>query len=663
MASKMTTTPQRTVHFDFHTMPKVDDVGSDFNGKKFARMLKDAHVGSVTVFAKCNIGFAYYPTEAGIRHPGLRRDLLGEMVEACKKEGIMVLAYFNAGLDHECAIRHRDWCVLPADGTIYKENRLNSFFRKMCLNTAYGDYLVEMTKEVLTRYHVDGLFFDCLNELEPCHGVECLKTMEEIGGDILDPATAKKALHLSNSRFAARIREILPKDKFLYFNCIPFKDQLEYCGHLEIECLPQGAWGYDNFPANVRYARNLGKHVVGLTGRFQGGWGDFGGIRTEASLKFDCLNAISNGVACGIGDHLHPRGVLDEDVYKIVGGIYAEVEKLEPWLTDSHAVAEMGVVIPQSAVGYPLSNWEPVNDPVAGAVRMLAELKHQVDVIDWDMDFSKYKALIFPDDALIPECRKDKVLQYAGNGGRIISSGHSGLSEDKADFALPDVWGVSFKGEEQCDAGFLKMRKAVAGVPSSPVSIYASGISMAADGGTEVLAHFVEPYFNKHWDGYHGYCYTPPKNLTGKPVLTKSGQVFQFSFPIFRSYFDQAYVAYKMIVKACLDEILPAPLLKVEGMPSFARATVTRKGNRDMLHLLSYVPEMRGHKQIIEEPVPLKDVKTFFRLDGRHLSRIYSAPDMEGVDYEVEDGYAILRIPEVNGYKLLVLEYAGRGVS
>lgn len=112
MNTKIKHYPQRAIHLDFHTMPKVDDVGADFNGKEFARTLKNAHADSVTVFAKCNLGFAYYPTKIGIPHPGLQCDLLGEMVKACHEEGIMVVAYFNAGLDHENALLHRDWCVL-----------------------------------------------------------------------------------------------------------------------------------------------------------------------------------------------------------------------------------------------------------------------------------------------------------------------------------------------------------------------------------------------------------------------------------------------------------------------------------------------------------------------------------------------------------------------
>ncbi len=657
MNNKIKRYPQRAIHLDFHTMPKVDDVGADFNGKEFAGTLKNAHVDSVTVFAKCNLGFAYYPTKVGIPHPGLQCDLLGGMVEACHKEGIMVLAYFNAGLDHENAIRHRDWCVLPADGTIYKEDKLDNFFRKMCLNTGYGDYLIEMAKEVLNLYPVDGLFFDCFNISSPCHGIECLKTAETQGKSVTDKQAAKEVLNWSNINFAARVKNVVPEEKLLYFNGIPFKDQLPYCGHFEIECLPQSLWGYDNFPANVRYTRNLGKHAIGQTGRFQGDWGDFGGIRALEALKFDCCHAISNAVVCGIGDHMHPRGKLDNAVYGIIGNIYAEIAQLEPWTSNVKAIAEIGVLIPQKVIGYPVTNLEGINNPVAGAVRMLTELKYQVDVVDWDMDFLKYKVLIMPDNVFISERHKDKLKQYIESGNSIISSGNSGLREDKVGFALPDSWGIEYDGEEKPNVEFFETVEEIGkDIPHTPVSIYDPGISVTANKYTDVLAYLWDPYFNKHWDGYHGYYYIPPKQKTNRPALTRNSNLFHFSFPVFEGYYEHAYLVYRNLVRNCIEKLLPDPLIKTEGIPSFARVTLTEKDNLKMIHILSYVPELRGKKQIIEEPILLKNVSLFFRQGELKVKNIYMAPSKKKLEFKLENGYIKIDVPEINGYQVIVIE-------
>ena len=42
----------RAVHFDFHTMPGIDDFCENFNAEEFAQQMKDANVDYVNVFAR-----------------------------------------------------------------------------------------------------------------------------------------------------------------------------------------------------------------------------------------------------------------------------------------------------------------------------------------------------------------------------------------------------------------------------------------------------------------------------------------------------------------------------------------------------------------------------------------------------------------------------------
>ena len=51
----MKTTMKRAVHIDFHTMPKIDDFGANYEPVDLAEMLADAHVTYVNIFARCNI--------------------------------------------------------------------------------------------------------------------------------------------------------------------------------------------------------------------------------------------------------------------------------------------------------------------------------------------------------------------------------------------------------------------------------------------------------------------------------------------------------------------------------------------------------------------------------------------------------------------------------
>lgn len=52
---------KRAIHFDFHTMPKIPDLGVDFNAQEFASQLADAKVEYII------------RTASGIWVSGLRR--------------------------------------------------------------------------------------------------------------------------------------------------------------------------------------------------------------------------------------------------------------------------------------------------------------------------------------------------------------------------------------------------------------------------------------------------------------------------------------------------------------------------------------------------------------------------------------------------------------
>ena len=125
---------KRAMHFDFHTMPGIENILADFDAEKFAKTLKDCHVEFINFPARCNIGFSYYKTKIGTMYPGLDRDILGEVISACHKQGIGVCAYINGGLNHELAAHRYDLCRVEKSGDVTGDVKDN-FYRTLCLNS------------------------------------------------------------------------------------------------------------------------------------------------------------------------------------------------------------------------------------------------------------------------------------------------------------------------------------------------------------------------------------------------------------------------------------------------------------------------------------------------------------------------------------------------
>ncbi len=651
--------PKWCIFYDVHTMPACPDVGERFDADAFTDRLKGCGVDYVVFHARCNLGVAYYDTKVGIRHPSLKFDMFGQLAEACQQKGIALTAYLNVGLSHEELLRNRAWGVLTPDGYTYLPNRLDHFMRMMCYNSGYGDHVVEMCREVVSGYPVAGLFLDCMHQ-HPCVGHECIVEMKERGLDWSDAQAQREFANFSRVRMAQRIADAaqaIRPDLLLYFNGVSYECQQDIGTYLEYECLPTGGWGYEVLPLYGRFLRTLGKPVLNMTGRFHRSWGDFGGLRPDASLEYDCINGLAMGMRTTIGDHFHPRGDLNHAVFDSIERVYGRLQKLEPWLEGAQAQADIAVVAPPPGFcfewGEALGNSQ---NALKGVSRILCELKQQFDVVSYERSWDGYRLLVLPDWVTLTDEAVAKVKAHLAAGGTILSSSWSGTDPDRTDFRLPE-WGLKLNGEDPCDPAYILMGEAVAaGMPDMPIVLYDRGTAIEARPGTEVLAEIAASYYNRHWDGEHGYLYFPPDQGTGRPAVTQCGAVAHVSHPVFTTYHNHAPVPMRQLVANLLDRLLPQPMLRVAGLPSFGRATVTAQPGRRMVYLLAYVPERRGAAvDMIEEPIEVRGAVVKLRAD-QAPSKVYLAPAGQALTCTWADGYAEVSVPEFAGWTVVVFE-------
>src|SRR5947209_5313640 len=108
--------PFRQVHLDFHTGEGIPDVGAEFDPSEFVTVLKRARVNSINIFAKRMHGYAYYDTKIAVRHPSLKRDLLGEMLQVLRPAGIAANYYYGLTWDALTAKNHPEWRILDRAG-------------------------------------------------------------------------------------------------------------------------------------------------------------------------------------------------------------------------------------------------------------------------------------------------------------------------------------------------------------------------------------------------------------------------------------------------------------------------------------------------------------------------------------------------------------------
>ena len=643
--------PKYALFFDNHTMAACPDVGTDFKAEEFAGRIHDCGVDFVGFAAKCNQGFCYYDTKIGIRHPSLKRDLFGEMVAACKTRDIAVTAYLNCGLSNEDAIRHLEWNTVSPKGEIlqpgiYDLGWVSPYIRTMCVNTPYRDYIISLILEVAHKYPVVGFLLDSFNGF-PCVCPVCIGMMKERGINWRDGEEIKKFARASALRLAGDITaalRLVSQDYLLFF--LGHRDIGSY---LECECLPTyPCWGYDYLPIMSHHFRTLtgdDRPILNMTGRFYA-WGDFGSLRPQAGIEYDIYYGIANGMRPNIGGHIHPRGSTQHAIFDRIQAVYSKMQLNEEWYTGAHNLADIAVLSP-GVVGK--------TPPLIGVTRMLSELKMQFDIICATADFSKYRLLLLPDEVLLTPETAAKITTFLDAGGAVVATGCSGLDTQKQNFALGKEWGVRYVGECQFDPAFFQpMPQLANGLPDIPLALYRRGIEVAAAKGTEVAAVLVKPYYNREWDGIYSNFYLPPDRVTDLPLATFKGNLAHVSHPIFSAYHDLASVDLRTLFANILSRLLPEPLLKVSGLPSFAKATVTAQRERRMIHLINYVPELRGKSEIVEEPLCAVNVKIALRHDGRIPSHAYLAPGRQKLPLTINGPYAETTIPDLCGYQLVV---------
>ena len=162
----------RQVHLDFHTSEYCKDVGADFDEDQFIKALEIGRVNSITVFATCHHGWAYYPTKTDMAHPNLKTDLLGRMLKAGKKAKINMPVYITVRWNDKASREHPEWVIRNVDGSMMGPDQSHPQNTKttgptwymLCLNSPYlEEIVVPITKEISQLYNPSGFFFDITN--------------------------------------------------------------------------------------------------------------------------------------------------------------------------------------------------------------------------------------------------------------------------------------------------------------------------------------------------------------------------------------------------------------------------------------------------------------------------------------------------------------------
>ncbi len=647
----------RQVHLDFHTSEHIANIGGKFDPEAFADTLANAGVNSITCFARCHHGWMYFDTRRHPerRHPHLTRNLLKDQIEACHARGIRAPIYTTVQWDHFTANEHPEWLAVSPEGKAIGRTPAPfdaGFYRFLCVNAPYVDFLKAHVEEIFAMLPVDGLFLDIVQPLDDA-SQWTREGMLAAGLEPSDPEARRaygiQAIAAFQHDMSAFVRRINPECGIFYNagHIGPRHRAIrDTFSHFEIESLPSAHWGYTHFPLAVRYTRTLGKDLLGMTGKFHTSWGDFHSFKNRAALEFECFQMLAMGAKCSVGDQLHPNGELSQTTYDLIGSIYRQVAEKESWCAGATAITEIGVLTPEA--------FTHERQPAAavGAMRMLQEGGHQFDLLDTQSDFTPYRLLILPDIIPVDGALSAKISAYLAQGGALIASYESGIALEAP--------GVMVKGRAPYSPDFIMPRGEIgAGLPETEHVMYMEGLEVEAGAQTDVLAQAIVPYFNRTYAHFCSHLHTPSSGEAAYPAITRKGTAIYFAHPIFTQYQHNAPRWCKQLVLNAVNMLMPDALVRHDG-PSTLIVTLNEQKaqHRRILHALHYIPVRSSQTiDIIEDVIPLYNIAFRVR-ENRPVTAVVCVPQQVELTFTQQPERLEFTLPRLEGHQMVAIQVA-----
>lgn len=517
-----------------------------FDPQEYVRLVKMAGVEAAMVYACCHNGNCYYPTAVGHMHRNLQgRDIFGETVRLLRQEGITPVAYYTTIYHNQSAKTHPAWRMQDASGRQHDKRYWWS-----CPNSpGYVAFTKAQLSEVIA-YDVEGIFIDMTFWPVVCCCPNCrAKFRAQSGKEIPEKVDWNDPDWVDFQRF---------REQSMVQFCQEMAGSIK--AHKDITVTFQNSpiifgWALGQTPGIAdacdytsgdfyggKYQHVLGAKILSASSKRQPfeymtsrsvNLNDHTSLKSEAELCCEAATTIASGGAYFFIDAINPDGSLSEAVYQRLGSVSGSLEPFAAKLKEHHPQlsAETGLYFSMASLIDPTLNGNPkrelgfsfdyVSTPayqeMLGASIVLTRTHRPFKVIrDAEGDLGSLHTLIINNALVMSETEVERVRAFVRDGGTLVASGLTSLQRpdgsSSGDFALADVFGVSYSGAMSRRVNYLKF-------PDQAFVLCNQPAPLVCLNGGQALAELAEPRFDPDAAEYASIHSNPPGRLSGSPGL------------------------------------------------------------------------------------------------------------------------------------------------
>lgn len=644
---------------------------------------------------------AYYPTKIPLHHRSQwlkDTDPFGELVAGCRKMKMVVLARTDPHAVHQDVYdAHPDWIAVDAEGKKRRHWAAPELWVTCALGPYNFEFMTEVTKEIMARYQVDGVFSNrwagsgmcycehCQRNFKAAYGMELPRT-----NDPQDPRRRNYILWQQQRLFElwrlwdGEIRKLNPNARYIAnagggaLSSLDMKTIGELSDILFAD--RQARRGlmtpWANGKNGKEYRATMGRKAIG--GIFSVGveepyrWKD--SVQSDAEIRIWVAEGTANGLRPWFTKF---SGTLyDRRWLKVVEDIYGWHFKAEKYLRNEAPLARVAMVYSQQTATFygGTRAQQKVEDHTNGFYHALVEARIPFEMVhDRLLDaahIDQFKLLILPNIAALSEQQCNQLREYVRRGGSLVATFETSLYDEwgvrRKDFGLADLFGAKFNGriESPMQNSYLQLEKDAAG-QYHPLLAGLEDAGRIINGVSRVDVEATEKtsppltVIPSYPDLPMEMVYPRVKNSGIAGVHLREmgkGRVVYFPWDIDRTFWEVMATDHGLLLRNAVQWALnEEPIVTVTGA-GVLDVTAWRQKESLTVHLVNLTNPMMM-KGPFRELIPISEQKVRVRLpQGNKAKQVQLLVSGQPVRTTESTGYVELTVPAVVAHEVIAID-------